>query len=313
MNCKKCGAPLAENDIFCKNCGAAVNEMNAQNNIGGVQSTSNQNEFNNVQQPINNGLGVEQLNNYQQPMNNYNNSYNYQPLYNQPPKNNNTKFILLGICIAVVLVVGIILIYVFVGKDNSEISGDGSNNTGTTTGENNNSGTTTDDNKNDDSSSVNNTSNYTVKFKGFTFKIPTNLVYETEIDSILLGDEDGTWATYIEVIEGSYNQILSNKNQLQTIYQQQGYSANPAVEKNIGGVNFLTLEISKSGYNALLGFSKANSMYLFGTTTYNLDNEYDYEVLKTISSILSSAEFNSEANNMSTFEKVDMSGISGLA
>lgn len=287
MNCKKCGFQLTENDQFCKNCGTPVINTSVQNNNEGLENQNTQ-------------TYTQQQSVSQQPMNNYNgpamqqpswtSGYNAQPI-NQAPKNNNTKFIIIGIIVAVAIVGIIVAISAFGGNK--------SNNSGT-----NNGG----------SSVVNNSnSSYTVKFNGFTFKIPTNLVYETQSDAVLLGDEEGTWAAYIEVIEGSYSQMLSKKSQLQSVYQSMGYTSSAAVEKTIGGMPFITLEISKSGTNALLGLAKANSMNLFGITAYNVENEYDYKLLETVSSILSTAEYSGTTNNMSVFEKPDMSGIAELA
>lgn len=292
MNCKKCGSLLTGNDQFCKNCGAAVNEISASNmNVVG-NDMSYSSPINNMSspmgQPMSNEMIGQPMNNYQQPTNGYMNGYNSQPTYNQMPQKNNgnTKFIIIGIVIAVAIFAGIIIVGMFSGDSET---------------------------LNDGSSSQVSKSTYNVKFKGFTFKIPTNLVYETETDSIILGDEEGTWATYIEVIEGSYSQMLANKSKLQGVYQQMGYTSSAAVEKTIGGTSFITLEISISGTNALLGLAKANSMNLFGITAYNIDNEYDYKLLETVSSILNTAEYTGETNNMSVFEKVDMSGISSLA
>lgn len=287
MNCKKCGFQLTENDQFCKNCGTPVNSTSVQNNNEGLENQNTQ-------------TYTQQQSVSQQPMSNYNgpamqqpswtSGYNAQPI-NQAPKNSNTKFIIIGIIVAVAIVGIIVAISAFGGNK--------SNNSGT-----NNGG----------SSVVNNSnSSYTVKFNGFTFKIPTNLVYETQSDAVLLGDEEGTWAAYIEVIEGSYSQMLSKKSQLQSVYQSMGYTSSAAVEKTIGGMPFITLEISKSGTNALLGLAKANSMNLFGITAYNVENEYDYKLLETVSSILSTAEYSGATNNMSVFEKPDMSGIAELA
>lgn len=290
MNCKKCGFQLTENDQFCKNCGTPVNNVSVQNNNGVLNSQVSQNHTqSNIQQK---DVLQQSTNSYKQPtmqQTSWTNGYNAQPM-SQAPKNNNTKFIIIGIIVAVVIVGVIMAISIF-----SDIK---SNNSGTNS---------------DGSSVVNNNSSYTVKFKNFTFKIPTNLIYETQTDAILLGDEEGTWAAYIEVIEGSYSQMLSNKSQLQSVYQSMGYTSSAAVEKTIGGMPFITLEISKSGTNALLGLAKANSMNLFGITAYNMDNEYDYKLLETVSSILSSAEYSSGTNNISVFEKPDMSGIEGLA
>lgn len=252
--------------------------------------------FSNYQQPVNNMVNSSMSNNIQQPLNNYVNTSNEQPIYNQPKKNNNLKYILIGVGVVIIVaIITLVLVFAFSSKDN-------------------NKKTDTDDtvvNNNVDNND--NNSNYTVNYNGFTFKIPTNLVYETGAKALLLSNEEGTWVTSIEVLEGSYNQILSQKNQLQSIYQQQGYTASQAVEKNIGGMAFITLEISAGGTNALLGIAKANSMYFFGTTVYNIDNEFDYDVLEDVSSILSSAELNPDTNNISSFENIDLSQISEIA
>ena len=283
MNCKKCGFQLMENAQFCKNCGAPVNNTSVQNNNEGLNSQQTQI----YTQPT-----AQQSSVSQQPMNNtvtqqpsWASGYNAQSI-NQTSKNNNTKFIIIGIIVAVVIAGIIIAISAFGGNKSNNLENNIANNSN---------------------------SNYTVKFNGFTFKIPTNLVYETQSDAILLGDEEGTWAAYIKVTKGSYSQMLSKKDQLQSIYQSMGFTSSEAVEKTIGGMSFITLEISKSGQNALLGITKANSMNIFAIAAYNLDNEYDYKLLETVSSILSSAEYSSETNNMSVFEKPDMSGISELA
>lgn len=293
MNCKKCGSPLVENDRFCKNCGAAVENTSSFNmNMGGVVPNNNPaniggtNYNYNNNTPINNGY---QPVNQQQPS--WANSYNTQANYNSNiPKNNSTKFIIIGVVLAIAIFAAIVVGISFSNKDNSS----------------NPSGSDVDDN-------IASNDNYTVKFKGFTFKIPTDLVYEAESDAILLGDEEGSWAAYLEVVKGSYNQFLKNKNKLQSIYQQNGYKASSAVEKTIGGMAYITLEVSKGGTNAILGLAKANSMYAFGVTAFNQDNEFDYDLLKELSGILSSAKYDGDSNNISGFEKIDMNIISELA
>lgn len=117
MNCKKCGAPILEGDQFCKGCGAAVNEQNAQNNI-----ESNPNTFNNANQP----------------MNNYNNGTTYQPSYPTPQKNNSTKYILIGIG-AVILIGIVILIFILTGKKETVTNPNENLNNGGTTVVNNTS------------------------------------------------------------------------------------------------------------------------------------------------------------------------------
>ena len=148
MNCKKCGAPLVENDQFCKSCGASVNQINAQNNFGSNQTSFTQSEFNNVQPAVSNVIGGQTVNNVQQPMNNamseqpisnimvgqpvytqqptnpsqvLPSNYNIQPNYNQipPKKNSNSKFIIIGVVAAVVVIAIIIAVILIFGNNSS--------------------------------------------------------------------------------------------------------------------------------------------------------------------------------------------------
>lgn len=294
MNCKKCGSPLTENDRFCKNCGASVNETNAQN--------SSSEEFGNSD-GVNNGVN-QQINQQpmysQQPMHNqqpaWQSGYTAQP-YNQPqPKNNeNAKFIIIGIIIAVVLFAVIVVINVLGGEDNSSTnSGLSSSNNGTNT-------------------SQVNKSTYKVKFKGFVFNIPDNLVYEEADNFLMIGDEDGTWTAQIEIEKGSFAQIKANKSQLQSLMQQSGYTSSIAQEKTLGGVEFITLEVSYGGQNAIAALTKANSMYFMGVTSMNLDNEFDYSLLEIIAPIVSSLSYAGETTNMEIGTKLDMDKIAEIA
>ena len=282
MNCKKCGFQLTESDQFCKNCGAPVNNISAQNPSATLGS---QNMQGYSQPGVMNQSNVQPSTQYGQQS--WTNGYNLQST-SQIQKNSNTKFIIIGI-VVVLAIVGIVVAI-------SAFSGNKTNNSGI-----NNGG----------SSAAN--SSYTVKFNGFTFKIPTNLVYEVEEDCIALGDEEGTWTAFIEVSEGSYSQLLSNKSQIQSVYQADGFISSVAAEKTIGGMSFITIELSKDGTNSILGWSKANSMNLFSIVAYNINNEYDYKLLEKVSSILKSAEYTGTTNNISTFEKVDMNRIAELA
>ena len=76
---------------------------------------------------------------------------------------------------------------------------------------------------------------------------------------------------------------------------------------------FIVIEFTSGGTNGILGIAGANSMNLFGVTTYSVENEYDYSLLEIVSSVLKNAEYNDDSNSLSVFEKVDMSGFSTLA
>ena len=291
MNCKKCGFQLTENDQFCKNCGTPVDNTSVQNNNGSLNNQINQTyqELNMQQQYA----SQQPTNTHTEPTMNqtsWTNGYNAQPI-KPTPKNSNTKFIIIGIIVAVAILGAIVAINVFkINKSNNS----GSNNSG--------------------SSIVNNNkTSYTVKFEDFTFKIPTNLIYETKSNSIIIGDEEDTWIAQIGIVEGSYSKLLANKTSFQSAYQSDGYTSSVAVEKTIDGMSFITLELSKSGNNFILGFTKANSMNIFVITAYDISNECNYKILETISGILRNAEHSSTTNNISTFEKLDMSKIEDLA
>lgn len=277
MNCKKCGAPILEGDQFCKGCGAAVNEQNAQNNI-----ESNQNNFNNVNQQMN----------MSQPMNNYNNGTSYQPSY-QPSQNNSTKYILIGIG-AVILIGLVILIFILTGKKE----------TVTTPNENlNNGGTTV----------VNNTSTYKVNFSNFTFNIPNDYIYTTQDNVMLLTDSSGSWAVGITIIDGAYSKLLINKNSLQKNFEKDGYTSNAAVEKTIKGRAFITTEISKSGNNMLTAYSDAGMNMIFTLVIYTTNNNYDYDILEKVADILNDAKYNATSNSITTTETIDFNMVKELA
>lgn len=308
MNCKKCGAPLTENDQFCKNCGEAVNSQSI--NTGdqtsfGVANTNTNNNLN--QQPMDNNVQPSysnNINNNAQPSypNNMNNNqqqgwanYNNAPMYNNQPINKpsgNGKYIAIGFAILVGIIAVVLVISMVMSKDNnSNLTGGGSSNV-------------TQPSK----------TNYKVAFKGFTFEIPDNFVYEEDNGTLMIGNEEGTWAAILELEQGSFAQLKANKNQLQSLMQQSGYTASIASEKNLGGVDFITLEISASGQNAIAALAKANSMYFIGVTAMNQDNEFDYKLLETIAPIVKSAQYNGNTtNNISGNTKIDMSAISELA
>lgn len=282
MNCKKCGSPLSENDQFCKNCGAPVNAQNEQSG---------------VQQPMNNSMNPMNQQAYQQPQQNYNqpawaNGYNPNPNYQPQKPNGNLKYVIIGVVIVVAIFAVVIGIFMFNSKDNNEYSG------GLTGG-----------------SGITNTSNktYKVNFKGFTFSIPDNLVYEERNDMLYVGDEEGTWLTQLELEQGSFAQLKSNKSQLASVMQQNGYTCSAAAEKTLGGVEFITMEIAYGGENAIAALAKANSMYFIGITAYNQDNDIDYKLLEKIAPIINSAEQTSVSNSIAPNNSFDFSAFSDLA
>lgn len=338
MNCKKCGASLTENDQFCKSCGASVNAQsvetlgnstspnmefskpdlmaspnmesskpdlmanpNMDTGMSNNMNTSTNNGMNNnmnasVNNSMNSNMGYNSMNgnnmNNSQPS--WNNGYYSQPnnYNNNKSNNNNTKYIVLGVVVVVALFAVIFVISMVFGKDSGSSSLGAGSNPGITQTSN---------------------STYKVNFKGFTLSIPDNLVYEEQDGTLMIGNEAGTWAAVLELEQGSFAQLKANKSQLQSLMQQSGYTASIASEKTLKGVDFITLEISASGQKAIAALAKANSMYFFGVTAYNQNNEYDYSLLEKVAPILSSAQYNNSTNNIQASTKIDMNGIAGLA
>lgn len=346
MNCKKCGYPLTQDDIFCRNCGEQVNTQNEQITIpkpanNGVdlmaspmpnfvstnnsipkpmQQTTNNETLNNIETltdsaPLNSPLpnDMRQIENNQSlnefvsnnntsnyPNNNLNNTQNgyySTPNYQQqkPNKSNSTStYVIIAVAIAIIAVGAIFGTRLLSNKNKNN---NNSNN-------NNSSGGSEVINKQQ--------STYTVKFKGFTFKIPTNLIYQNNEKALVVGDEASTWETAIEIVSGSYSQLATNKSNLIPAYQQIGFSANNVNQKTYGGLDFITIELSKGGTNALLALTKANSMNIFGATTYNLNNNFDYNKITEIAKILSTAEYIGETNNITETIKADLEPVKEL-
>lgn len=293
MNCKKCGSPLTENDNFCKGCGTPVNEINS------VPQEQNLNQ--NINTQNNNGMGTP-VNNYPQYSQPVSNS---QPIsYEQPKGNGSFKYV--AVCIIAAAIVVAMVIYVMSGKNNNELNNG--------TNDNTNNQTTNTENNNNSNNNVTSTSNtYKANYNGFTFSIPDDLIYEIDYDELLLTDESNTWLAEIAIGEGSFSQLQANKIYLQTQLQSSGGTFTPAVEKTYRGVNFITLEGSLSGTNAIFAFARANSMYYMVIVVYNISNTYDYSILEKVAPVISSANYNGYTTNIENKIKVNLDSISELA
>ena len=314
MNCKKCGFPITNGDQFCKNCGEPVMAVNNVDQSMNGQVMNNQNmQF---QQPVNGQSNLQYVNSQpnpqmineamptpsvepsvQQPwMNNYNQASPNMNNNADTKKGLNTKYIMIGLGTVICVLALVLIASMVLKKDNTSLNNSGA-------GSNNNPVTP---------SQVSNKA-YKVNFKGFTLNIPDNLIYEEMNGDLYISDEEGTWVTILEVEQGSYATLKQNINLLQNSMQQAGYTCDSAQEKTIDGMDFITMEISMSGENAIAAITKANSMYIFGLTVITQDNDINYDLLKTFVPILNSAQYSETLNKIEPAINFDLDSIKDLA
>ena len=159
-----------------------------------------------------------------------------------------------------------------------------------------NGGNDSDKSVKDEEVVANVTPTYTVNFNNYKFKIPTDLIYKTTTDAILLSD-DVTWASQINVLNGSFTNVKNNKNEVVSNLQAQGMNCK-IVEKKIGGKEFLVVEASVGNEKALLGYTDLSPTQMGGFLIRNIDNELDYDSFDIVAKVLASAEYVSETSNM---------------
>lgn len=215
-------------------------------------------------------------------------------------KKNDKIFLIGGIALIAIIVLVVVMVIApkFLGKSKNDSNNSTSKTTTTPA-----------------PSPMTSTSFYKVNFEDFTFKIPDNIVYEVNGDELLLSDEDGTWVTEVYVMQGSFNQIKNNKSRLQSYFQSNGFSSKAAEVKNISGTEFVTVELASGGISAIGAYAKLNSMYSVWTVTYDQDNGYDYNILKNVASVISSATYNDVSSSIKPEDKFsfNMNEISSLA
>lgn len=230
MNCKKCGAPLSNEDVFCKNCGTPVNDnsavqnqnmmnngkmySNVTSNPVNVDMTNNMGANNVNSVPNNQGVANNSLNgnisNQQMNYGNYMNTAMPNNMPNQNPVSTNgvvndadkkkKTMLIAGIAGAIVVVVlAVILTTNNIKNPNKD------NNAGNNSGNNNGSEVNNGSGTNNGGSTTvvptpSSTSTYKVKYANFTFNIPDNMLYQVTDSELMLGDEDETWVAELVII-----------------------------------------------------------------------------------------------------------------
>ena len=286
-----------------------INEVSISQNY--EQPVSNQPVYNQEVQPMNN-----------QSQSMYNNMpMNDQPIYdqvhsqyNQPvQQENKKKFVPIVIGIAVVLGLALIIfttvmVVKLIDSDESETKTTAGENTGSgdkkDNDSDNNGGT---DNKPDNGTTKNNT--YEVKANGFTFNVPNDLLWETAGDSLYIYDKNETWMAQIQIVDGSYKDVVNNKNAIKANLEASGFTIRNMVEQNYSGKSFLTAEGLLSGTNLLAAYTEASINKIFAVAIENENNIFDYTTLTLLAPVLTGATYTGDSSNMNGNTNINMKDI----
>ena len=195
------------------------------------------------------------------------------PMGATTPNQGNSKLVLAGVAIAVVILIGI---FIFFGNGNS-LGGKQVGKGGDVEKE---------------------VPTYTVKVNGFSFKVPQTYIYEVRNGYLLLTDETDSWILRLSVQKMSYESLKTNMEQLKPTAEKQGYKAEEAEVKTFSGVELIKFNFEASGMKYNGGYAKINSMYLATIEGFNQDNTYDEDLLKKAAAIIKTAEYTGDTANM---------------
>ena len=195
------------------------------------------------------------------------------PMGATTPNQGNSKLVLAGVVLAVVILIGI---FIFIGNGNSlggkEVGKGGEVEKDVPT--------------------------YTVKVSGFSFKVPQTYIYEVSNGYLLLTDETDSWILRLSVQKMSYESLKTNMEQLKPTAEKKGYKAEEAEVKTFSGVELIKFNFEASGMKYNGGYAKINSMYLATIEGFNQDNTYDEDLLKKAAAIIKTAEYTGDTANM---------------
>lgn len=128
-------------------------------------------------------------------------------------------------------------------------------------------------------------------YEGFDLYITDDLYAEVYDHEFYVGDISNSWSAIMTLEIGTYNTLVSNKQQLVDYFAEMGYEASDPVEKEISGTAFVTTEVMMGTKNVLVAYAKANGTKLFGIVLENESGEYTDADLKPIGTILSTMKY----------------------
>ena len=321
MKCSNCGTEVGENDVFCPICGTRIKDNGGNTvQINKEEVFSYDRPFN---QPTNNNVQGNNPQNFGQ-----SNTYSQQHVNNSGNGNIVKIFviiiIILSILAAVVFVANSIVSAINKNQYDSAIVNDPSSEIPSTTTQTTNNGfdtpnpqTSTNGDGTTTSYTQRNTSTYKVNFSGFKLYIPDNLIYHIgdTFETIDIGDALSTWVAQLSIQELPYQQLKQNKSSLSNYFSEflSSYNANATISnatvENIDGIEYIIMEASIAGTNEIMAIAELNSMYSAFLEVINENNDFDRSVLNNLTSIINTAEFDSNFNSLEVKEHFDIKDI----
>lgn len=144
-------------------------------------------------------------------------------------------------------------------------------------------------NKEVDNNQGNVVSNTKVNHSDFTFSIPNNYKYDSTAEGLAIYDSSDSWVAIITAGEGSFDILLSKKDQIKDIYEENGYTVYNVSEKTYDGKPYITIELSFGGEKSVLAFTKGSPNYALMVAVISKSNTFDYSILENVSPILKTA------------------------
>ena len=291
MNCQKCGAPLEEDDRFCKNCGSAVEAKSEQ--MTQVSQTEQLAQPEQIEQskpeaetlvqpvaPISTASTISS-NNMAAPI-----------VQTSKPNSNVLKYVVFGaLAVLAVIIAVVITVLVMNGSDKPKSDGTGSAGVGVGT---------------EVGAGTSKQSTYTLRFNGFSMQVPDDWITEDHDTYMMLGDASGEWVALLEINEGAFSKLKANRSQLKLLCEEGGFTCNNIQLKTIGGEEFVTLEMVASGQTSLMAFAEVNARYYLALQIATIDNEADYDLLETMVPFVQSITYGTGSNKVDVDNKLNL-------
>lgn len=281
MNCKRCNAPITQEDTFCKSCG---NNLKEQVNVG--MTNSDPTPVNPIHQEFGNATvntpSVQQVAPQQPSYPNYNNTPNNYN-YGNNNKNNNTMVIVMGVILLIAL--GIIVFLVFFNK-----------------GDNNNNDTAN-NNGGNDTSYVANNEWYETTFLDFKIEVYKDwqYAYSNEHKAFAVVNSREDFAMFVAPLDQTYQQTINGKSTIiGNMKYYYGLNYKKDYEKTISNKKIYIIEGTddEGGYGAL-AFTQLDTtriiVAIIGAETESSFNSSLDQFLRSVANVKSNSGL---ANNL---------------